>query len=217
MPEMASQSEQVPGKIVSTTVMAPGGAMAWEVRKGQVLRLIDVEGQQVGDLVCFNLHRLEEKLSPPNTALLNRTIRLTTGHGIWSDEASLMLTIVADTVGWHDIIGGACSGYTNKLRYGKDATPNCRDNFFAALRPWGIGWKDVPYAFNVFMNLTVGADHSVAIDVPRSRAGDHVDFRAEMDVLVGISNCPQVLNPCNNYRLKPLKVIIYEPHGPEQA
>ena len=204
-------SDQVPGHVVSQSIIVPGGNMAWEVSRGRVMRVIDIEGQQVGDLVCFNLHRLDEKLSPPYTIMGNLTLRPTVGHTLLSDENNPLMTIVADTLGSHDLLAGACSRYTNKTRYDKDGTPNCRDNLAAALRPWGIDWKDIPYNINLFMNVPIGADFSVSIQAPLSRAGDHIDLRADMDVLVGLSNCPQIFNPCNNFRLKPLKVTIYEP------
>lgn len=206
-----SSPERAPGGVVADYVMAPGTPWAGPVTRGQVLRLIAVEGQQVGDFVCFNLRRPDEKFSPPNTAILNKTVRLTIGHTLYSDEASAMFTIVADSVGLHDILAGACSKYTNKLRYGVGDSANCRDNLASVLEPYGIGWKDVPYAFNIFMNVPIGPDNSVKIEEPISRAGDYIDLRAEMDCLVAISNCPQVLNACNAYRLKPLRVIVYEP------
>jgi urea carboxylase-associated protein 1 len=205
----------VPGRSIVDQVLPPGTPWAGPVLRGQVLRLIDVEGQQVGDLVAFNLHRVDEKFSPPNTANLNRTIRLTTGNALYSDEASLMLRIVKDTVGLHDVLAGACSKYTNFVRYGVEDTPNCRDNFAQAVASYGIGWKDVPYAFNIFMNVPIGSDNSMTIEEPISRAGDHIDLRAEMDVLVAISNCPQTRNACNAYRLKPLRVIVFEPAAGE--
>lgn len=202
---------EVPGRKLELSLLAPGAAMAWEVKKGQILRVVEVEGQQVGDFFCFNLHRFDEKLSPPNTTLLNKTIRLTRGHSLYSDEASKMFTIIKDTVGEHDILAGACSRYTNKVRYGVDATPNCRDNIYGALQPYGIGWKDIPYPFNIFMNVPVGANNSLGIAAPTCKAGDHIDLRAEMDCLAAISNCPQVLNPCNNFTIKPLMVVVYSP------
>lgn len=204
----SDHSTSVGNQLLVDTLIAPGSAWVGEVRRGQVLRLIDVEGQQVGDFVCFNLDRLDEKLSPPNTANLNRTVRLTKGHVLYSDEASRMFTITADTCKVHDILAGACSSYTNRLRYGVEESQNCRDNFASVLRPYGIAWKDVPYAFNIFMNVPIKADNSLVIEEPVSRSGDYVDLTAEMDCLVAISNCPQVLNPCNAYRLKPLCVQI---------
>jgi uncharacterized protein YcgI (DUF1989 family) len=191
-------------------VIDPGQPIAFETDRGQTVRIIDLEGQQVADWVCFNRHRREEKFSPPNTVMINGSLRPTRGYSLWSDEASKMFTIVNDTVQLHDVIAGACSRFTNKVRYGLDNTPNCRDNLALALGPYGIGWKDVPYAFNVFMNVPVGADGRVSNAAPISRAGDFIDLLAEMDCLVGISNCPQVLNACNAFRTKPLKLIVYE-------
>jgi urea carboxylase-associated protein 1 len=211
MTDALKAAEAVPGTVVLEHVMPPGQPWAGPVLKGQVLRLIDLEGQQVGDFVGFNLHRVDEKFSPPNTANINRNIRLTTGHALYSDEASKMMTIVADTCGVHDVLAGACSKFTNFFRYGVEDSPNCRDNFARALEPYGISWKDVPYAFNIFMNVPIGADNSMTIQEPVSRAGDYVDLLAEMDCLAAISNCPQIYNACNAYKLKPLKVIVYQP------
>ena len=193
---------------VYDSIMAPGGSLAVEVLRGDTVRIVDVEGQQVADFVCFNLQRLEEKFSPPNTLLINGTVRPTVGHALWSDEAGRMFTIVADSVGLHDVIAGACSRFTNAVRYGVKDTPNCRDNLARAVASYGLSWKDVPYAFNVFMNVPIEPDGWVYNAEPRSRAGDAVDLRAEMDCLVAISNCPQVLNPCNAYRAKPLQVVV---------
>lgn len=202
--------EKIPGKIIKEIIMEPGGRLALEVRKEQVVRIVDIEGKQVADFVCFNLDRVEEKLSPPNTLVLNKTIRLTRGHSLYSDEASKMMTIIEDTVGLHDIIAGACSKYTNFVRYGEKDTPNCRDNFATALAPYGIKWKDIPYNLNIFMNVPVEPDGSTYIKEPISKAGDYIDLQANMNCLVAISNCPQTRNPVNAYRLKPLKVILYE-------
>jgi uncharacterized protein YcgI (DUF1989 family) len=108
------------------------------------------------------------------------------------------------------MLAGACSRFTNERRYGVKDSRNCRDNLAEALRPWGIGWKDVPFNMNVFMNCPIGPDGSWSIQAPKSRAGDHIDFRAETDVLVAFSNCPQTHNACNAFRLKPLRALIYE-------
>jgi uncharacterized protein YcgI (DUF1989 family) len=203
--------------VVLDVVMPPGDCLAVEVARDDVVRIVDVEGQQVADFVCFNLHRLEEKFSPPNTLLINGTVRPTVGHALWSDEAGRMFTIVADTVGLHDVIAGACSRFTNQVRYGAKDTPNCRDNLARAVAPYGLRWKDVPYAFNVFMNVPIEADGRVYNAEPRSRAGDLLDLRADMDCLVAISNCPQVLNACNAYRTKPLRVMVSRPGAEERS
>ena len=196
--------------VVKDVAVEPAGYFAAEVKKGQVLRILDVEGQQVADFICFNLARLDEKLSVMNTINLNKQVFPRVGYLLLSDEAQPMMSVVADTCGVHDMLAGACSRFTNERRYGVKDSKNCRDNLAAAVKPWGIAWKDVPFNMNVFMNCPIGADGSWSIQVPKSKAGDYIDFRAEMDVLAAFSNCPQINNACNAFRLKPLKALIYE-------
>jgi uncharacterized protein len=196
--------------ILREETVAPGGYFATELSKGQVLRIIDVEGQQVADLVAFNRRQLSEKLSVMNTISLNKQVFPRVGYVLYSDEANPMMTIIADTCGVHDMLAGACSRFTNLRRYGVKDTPNCRDNLAAAVKPWGIGWKDVPFNMNVFMNCPIGADGTWSIQVPASKADDYIDFRAEMDVLAAFSNCPQIHNACNAFRLKPLRAVIFD-------
>jgi uncharacterized protein YcgI (DUF1989 family) len=191
-------------------VVPPAGHFAAELRANQVLRLIDVEGQQVADLIAFNLARLDEKLSIVNTISLNRQVFPRVGYRLYSTEARGLLTIIADTCGVHDMLAGACSRFTNEARYGVPDTRNCRDNLAEAVKPWAVAARDVPFNMNVFMNCPIGSDGSWSIQAPRSRAGDHIDFRAEMDVLVAFSNCPQIYNACNAFRLKPLKAVVYD-------
>ena len=208
---MGTDAASVPGIVVEDRLIDPRGHHACEVRKGEVYRIVDVEGQQVADFLCFNLHRLEEKLSPHNTLLLNKQVFPGVGYTLFSDEAGALMTMTADTNGTHDIIAGACSRFTNEFRYGVKDTPNCRDNFAAALAPWEIGWKQIPYNINVFMNCPIQPDGTFTIELPSSKAGDYVDFTAEMDVLVATSNCPQERNKCNNFNLTPMRAIHYRP------
>jgi urea carboxylase-associated protein 1 len=204
---MAGEAER---RILRDETIAPAGHFAAEIRKGQVLRIVDIEGQQVADLVTINAHNLAERLSVMNTINLNKQVFPRVGYVLYSDEASAMMTIIADTCGVHDMLAGACSRYTNERRYGVKDTNNCRDNLAAALEPWGIGWKDVPFNMNVFMNCPIGSDGNWSIQVPKSKAGDYIDFRAEMDVITAFSNCPQIHNACNAFRLKPLRAVIYD-------
>jgi urea carboxylase-associated protein 1 len=197
-------------KILREETVPPAGYFAAELTRNQVLRVVDVDGQQVADLVCFNRHRLDEKLSVMNTINLNKQVIPRIGSVLYSDEATPLLTIVDDTCGVHDLLAGACSRFTNERRYGVKAGRNCRDNLADAVKPWGLGWKDVPFNMNVFMNCPIGPDGSYSIQVPKSKAGDHIDFRAEADVLVAFSNCPQIHNACNAFRLTPLRAVIYE-------
>jgi len=208
---MSSEVETVAGKVLDDRLIGPRGHYAREIPQGDVVRIIDVEGQQVADFLMFNSRRLEERLSPPNTVNLNRQVFPGVGYTLYSDEAGKLMTIIGDTCGVHDMIAGACSRFTNEFRYGIPDTPNCRDNFAAALKPWGLGWKDIPYNMNVFMNCPIQPDGTFTIEEPKSRAGDNIEFKADMDVLVALSNCPQERNPCNAYKLKPLRVIHYKP------
>jgi urea carboxylase-associated protein 1 len=199
-----------PSDVVREETIPPAGHFAAEIRKGQVLRIEDVEGQQVADLVTFNAHDVAEKLSVMNTISLNRQVFPRVGYLLFSDEAQPMMSIIADTCGVHDMLAGACSRFTNERRYGVKDTRNCRDNLAEAMKPWGLSWKDIPFNMNVFMNCPIGADGNWSIQAPKSKAGDHIDFRAEMDVIAAFSNCPQIHNACNAFRLKPLKATIYE-------
>ena len=208
---MGTDVIEVPGTVIEDRLIEPRGHHACEVRKGEVYRIVDVEGQQVADFLCFNLHRLEEKLSPHNTLLLNNQVFPGVGYTLYSDEAGALMTMTADTNGTHDIIAGACSRFTNRFRYGVEDTPNCRDNFAAALAPWGIEWKQIPYNINVFMNCPIQPDGTFTIELPSSRAGDYVDFTAETDVLAAMSNCPQERNKCNAFDPTPMRAIHYRP------
>lgn len=169
-------------RVLPNQTIVPAGHFATEMRKGQVLRIIDVEGQQVADLVAFNVRNASEKLSIVNTVNLNKEVFPRVGYVLYSDEANAMMTITGDTCGVHDVLAGSCSRFTNEHRYGVKDTKNCRDNLAEALKPWEIGWKDVPFSLNAFMNCPIGHDGSWSIQVPKSKAGDYIDFRAEMEL-----------------------------------
>jgi urea carboxylase-associated protein 1 len=200
------------GDLVQEMVIAARGYAALELLKDQVLRILDLEGQQVSDVVFFNRQNLAEKFSPNNTVTLNRNVYLSSGGTLYSDQANPMCSIVADTVGRHDFIAGSCSEGTNRLRYGQRAEgkATCRGNLTLALSPYGIPMKDIPYTFSVFMNAPVESDGGFIIDSARSKPGDYVDLKAEMDLLVAISNCPQELNPVNGPGPSPIKAMVYQ-------
>lgn len=201
---------EIKDKILVETVIPAKGELALVMKKGQILRVIDLEGKQVMDLVCFNLERPEEKLWIANTLKLNGTPYLTKGHVLYSDYAQKMLTIVEDKVGVHDALCGSCSAEIDYVRYGINWHPNCTDNFVKVLTRYGLKRKDVPMSFNLFMNAPVEKDGAFAIKEPVSKPGDWMELRAEMDLIVGMSNCPQDCNPCNGWNPTSLKVIVYE-------
>ena len=193
---------------VEDFTLQPRACTARELRKGQTLRVTDIEGQQVADLIAFALEDLSEKFWISNTIRLNGTIYLTRGHTLYSELSRAMLTITDDTCGVHDLLAGSCNAEIDKVRYGVDDHKGCVENFLSALAPWGIERKDIPMSLNLFMNCPVTTEGGWEIAEPSSTAGDHIDLRAEMDLLVCLSNCPQDLNPCNAGELKPLGVTI---------
>jgi urea carboxylase-associated protein 1 len=190
-------------------LLEPRGRTAFEVSAGQTVRVIDVEGQQVADLVCFRRQDRAEKLSVHNTALIQGSVYISTGHVLLSDRCRKLMTITADTCGRHDLLAGSCSEGTNRVRYGVADTANCRSNFEQALKPFGIPLKEIPYSFNIFMNVPIEANGAMSIQEPISKAGDFIELRADDDLIVAISNCPQERNPCNAFKPTSLRVTVY--------
>jgi uncharacterized protein YcgI (DUF1989 family) len=201
------------GSLVQETLVPAREYAAFELLNGQVMRIVDVEGQQVADVSIFNLHNLRERLSVQYTKSLNNAAMPTTGHVLYSLDCNRLATIVADTVGDHDWNGGFCSEPLNFLRYGERGTRNCRDNLTMAVAPYGLSKQDVTEGCNVafFMHRVPGPDGSFTIGRPTSRPGDHVELQAERDLLVAISACPQHRNPCNGFDPTAVGVVIYAP------
>lgn len=201
----------VPGRVLEVQTVPPGGEWAGVVRAGQVLRIVDLEGRQSVDFLCYNAADPTERYNAADTMKVAGTIYLTAGHGLYSDMGRRLFTIVADTCGRHDTIGGCCSAESNRLRYGQAGPGNCRDAFLRALARFGLGRRDLVANVNFFMNVPVEPDGRMAIAEGRSRPGDYVDLRAELDVLAVVSCCPQIFNPCNGGRPTPIRLLLYEP------
>jgi urea carboxylase-associated protein 1 len=199
---------RTPGKIVSDeTVGVEAGYYARDVMCGTHLRIIDLGGQQAVDCLCFDLADTEVRYNAANTIKLNRGIYVSAGYKLYSDTAEVLMTVFEDTVGHHDTIGGACSSEINYLRYGIPNTHSCRNNFIAALESRGMSPRDIHANINWFMNVPVRPDGSMEIEDGLSEAGDYVDLRAEKDVLVVLSNCPQLYNPCCGWNPTPIRVL----------
>jgi uncharacterized protein len=207
----ATPADVIPGRVLEDRTIPAGGDWSGRVAAGHVVRLVDLEGRQAIDFLCYSAADPIERYNAADTLKLAKTLFVTTGHGLYSDMGRRLFTIVADTCGRHDTIGGACSAESNRLRYGVEGTPNCRDNFLRALARLGLGKKDIVANLNFFMNVPVGPDGALAITDGLSRPGDYLDLRAEMDVLVALSNCPQIYNPCNGGRPTPIRLVVYEP------
>jgi len=178
------------------------------IRRGETLRIVDSHGQQAVDFLCYSAADPEERYHAPNTIKKAGHILLTTGDTLYSDRARPLFTIVADSFGGHDTIGGCCSEPSNVMLYGV-ANKGCRENFLATLAPHGLGWRDIVPNVNWFMTVPVGAAGDAVIALGASKPGDHVDIRAEMDALAVISNCPQVLNPCNAFNPTAIEVVVF--------
>jgi uncharacterized protein len=180
------------------------------VMRGQRLRIIDSEGRQAVDFLCYNLNDREERYSAPNTIKAAGTISLTAGHTLYSDLAQPIFKIVEDSYGSHDTIGGCCSAPSNLMLYGVPDCPGCRENFLAALAKFDMGRRDVVPNVNFFMRVPVERGGTAAIARGDSPAGSYVELEAAMDAIVAISNCPQINNPANDYNPTPIRVVISE-------
>jgi urea carboxylase-associated protein 1 len=199
--------------IYSETILA-GRGWSRELTTGQILRIVDVEGNQAADTLFFNARDLEERYSAGDTISAQGNIYLTTGTALMSSEGRPLLTIVADTCGRHDTLGGACSAESNQVRYALDKKfmHNCRDSFLLALARLGrgMGKRDLPSNINFFMNVPVTPEGGLSFEDGVSAPGRYVELRADMGVLALISNCPQLNNPCNAYNPTPVRLLVWE-------
>jgi urea carboxylase-associated protein 1 len=189
-------------------VIAPGSYWSGRVPRGATLRLVDLEGCQAVDFLCYSADDPTERYSAADTMKVAGSIFIGKGTRLYSDMGNALFTVVEDSCGRHDTIGGCCSRESNRLRYGVEDGPNCRDNFLSGLACFGLGKKDIVANLNFFMSVPVRADGTMAIVEGHSKPGDAVELRAEMDVLVALSNCPQINNPANNFKPTPIQLVI---------
>ena len=188
------------------TRLEPQSGTAFELKAGQTLRVIDLEGEQVADLTAFSRADPTEWLSSGRSIDYANTIYLTKGHLLYSNRSSPMFTITADDVGRHDFLLTPCSRETFAIIYGNTAPhPSCFENLWRNLAEFGVAPDAIPTTLNIFMNVEVGPDGTLKILPPRSKAGDALTLRAEMDLIVGLTACSAELS--NNGSFKP---IAYE-------
>jgi urea carboxylase-associated protein 1 len=198
-------------------IVPAGEPWIHEIRQGQYFRIVDMAGNQAADTLFFNAHDYEERYSAQDTIRAQGNIYLTTGTQLMSSQGHVLLTIVADTCGRHDTLGGACATESNMVRYGIETRfmHACRQSFVKAVIDWGRGLekRDITHNINFFMNVPVTPDGRLTFADGVSGPGKYVEMRAEMDVLALISNCPQLNNPCNAYNPTPLRMLFWEPEG----
>jgi urea carboxylase-associated protein 1 len=196
--------------VVHDEIVAARAPWSHVVKAGQTLRIVDLEGNQAVDFLIYSLADDAERYSAQDTIAAQGNIFLRTGSVLRSNEGAPMMTITGSAVAYHDTIGGACSCESNTLRYGfhTKAQHACVDNFLLANADYGRDKRDLVSNINWFMNVPVEADGALGIVDGISAPGLYVDLRAEMDVVVIVSNCPQINNPCNGFNPTPVRMVV---------
>lgn len=187
----------------------PQSGAAFELKRGQLLKVIDPEGEQVSDMVCFSAHDKKEWLSSGKTLDYCSTLLITKGHQLYSNRSNIMMRILEDTNGRNDFLLAPCSPETFKIIYEESQYhPSCFENLHTNLSGYGIKPDDIPVAFNIFMNVQFQPNGALTVEPPLSKAGDHILFEAEMDLIVGLTACSA--EQSNNYSFTPIVFEIYE-------
>ena len=197
--------------VYDVTVYAGEGKML-PLRKGQVLRLIDVEGNQSGDVQIYNAHDTAERYSAPNTITAQRNTMIEVGTVIRSNDDNPMLTVIADTCGEHDTLGSGCSAEGNVVRY-TDKTRymhSCRDTFVRTLEDFGMRKRDQVCNLNFFTKVILDDKGRLEFADGISGPGKYIEMRADMDVLFLLSDCAQLNNPCNDYNPTPIRMVVFD-------
>lgn len=200
----------LPGSIVHDEIVPARAPWLHHIAAGQTLRIVDLEGNQAVDFLLYSAADDSERYSAQDTVSAQGNLFLRAGSVLRSNEGRAMMTITATAVDYHDTIGGACSCESNTLRYGHHTKSQhaCVDNFLEANLMEGRSKRDIVSNINFFMNVPVEEDGSLGIVDGISAPGLTVDLRAEMDVIVVVSNCPQINNPCNGFNPTPVRMIV---------
>ncbi|WP_179352204.1 DUF1989 domain-containing protein [Winogradskyella vidalii] len=163
---------------------------AFLLKKNEILTVIDPMGEQVSDMVLFNAKDHQEKLSSGKSLDFEENLLLTKGNYLWSNRSQKMMKIIEDTNGRNDFLLAPCSPETFQIMYNhKGEHPSCLGNLQHHLQPYGIGVDDIPTAFNIFMNVQFNTNGQLSVQPPTSKAGDYIEFQAQMDLLVALTAC----------------------------
>ncbi|QES09907.1 urea carboxylase-associated family protein [Streptomyces venezuelae] len=208
----------LPGRVVSDDTVPARAAWSAIVRAGQLLTVTDLYGNQAADFLLYDARDTAVRYSAPDTIQAQGNVFLTTGSVLLSTEHTPLMTVVEDTCGGHDTLGGACSKESNTLRYGHHtwAQHACVENFLAEGARHGLGKRDLVSNINWFMNVPVEKDGTLGIVDGISAPGLKVVLRAETDVLALLSNCPQINNPCNGFDPTAVRLTITEPGASDE-
>ena len=202
-PEAARYRHEIPA----------GEPFLCEVKAGQTVRLLDLQGNQAVDTLFFSARNPRERYDPQRTLRKQNSVYLSTGTVLYSNLGNPLLTISADTCGRHDTLGGACAQESNTVRYALDKRymHSCRDNFLrASLHDGRLAKRDIGANINFFMNVPGTPEGGLTFEDGISAPGKYVELKAHMDVIVLISNCPQLNNPCNGYNPTPAEVLVWD-------
>ncbi len=211
-----------PHAALSDQICLAGEPWIRTIRRGQILRILDIEGNQAVDTLFYSAVDAQEHYSATVTIARQAALYISAGSILYSNEGNALLTVVADTCGRHDTLGGACSSESNTVRYALDKRHMhcCRDNFLQGLAhcrqheplaaTLGLGKRDLVPNLNFFMNVPVTPDGRLSFEDGVSAPGKYIELRAEMDVVCLISNCPQLNNPCNAYDPTPIRLLVWD-------
>ena len=209
----SGESSLDPSAAVFREVVESGCGWSRVIKKGQILRIVDLEGNQAVDTLFYSAVDHAERYSAVDTIRAQGNVYLTVGTKLLSTEGNVLMTILADNCGRHDTLGGACAAESNQVRYAieKKYMHSCRDSFLLEIahnRP-EMGKRDITANVNFFMNVPVTPAGKLTFADGISGPGRYVEMRAEMDVTILISNCPQLNNPCNGYNPTPVEVMVW--------
>lgn len=211
------QSQLNHSDALMSAICPPGEGWMYLLETGQTLRIEDLEGNQAVDTLFYSAHDPADRYSAANTLAHGNSLYLGAGSELISEERHVLATIVADTCGRHDTIGGACSAESNTVRYALDKRPmhSCRDTFLHQLENASpdlprLSKRDLTANINFFMNVPVSPEGALKFEDGISAPGKYVEVRAEMEIVVLISNCPQLNNPCNAYNPTPIRLLVWD-------
>lgn len=211
---MIKESALQPDAASFRQVVPAGDYFIKTIKAGETIRILDLEGNQAADTLFYSAADAAERYSAMDTIREQGNVYLTTGSRLMSNEGRVMLEIVADTCGRHDTLGGACATESNTVRYAleKKCMHACRDSWMLAVaehEEFGLSKRDITHNINFFMNVPVTHDGGLTFADGISAPGKYVELKAVMDVIVLISNCPQLNNPCNGYNPTPIEVLVW--------
>lgn len=205
---MPIQLEAEEETLALSHVIPAGRGIALSVERGEIIRITDLEGQQVTDLLAFDAMDISHRFSRAQTKKLNAHIWLSTGHILYSNLCKPMLRIIRDTVGKHDMQYSPCGPEDNLLRFGEHGRRTCIGNLMEVLRPYEITRDAMNEPFGIFFNMEIDADGCCTTHPPLSKPGDFIEFQVCMNLVLGLSACPQVFNGCNGGKLSPVGVEV---------